>query len=121
MAKVTIQTIARAARVSVGTVDRAINSRGRIKPDTKMQILRIAEELGYTPNKIASALGRQRKFKIGVLIPRYPAFFFQYLRMGIVKAAGELADYGVIVEELFTDWLDVAEQRAVLDGLDAGD
>ena len=92
MAKVTIQTIARAARVSVGTVDRAINSRGRIKPDTKMQILRIAEELGYTPNKIASALGRQRKFKIGVLIPRYPAFFFQYLRMGIVKAAGELAD-----------------------------
>lgn len=119
MGKVTIQTIARAARVSVGTVDRAINSRGRIKPDTKARILRIAEELGYTPNKIASALGRQRKFKIGVLIPRYPAFFFQYLRKGIEKAAGELADYGVIVEEMFTDWLDVAEQRAVLDSLAA--
>ena len=121
MGKVTIQTIARAAQVSVGTVDRALNSRGRIKPDTKSRILRVAEELGYTPNKIASALGRQRKYRIGVMIPRYPAFFFQHMLKGIEKAAKELTDYGVIVEEMFTDWLDVAEQRAALDGLRASD
>ena len=58
MARVTVQTIAREANVSVGTVDRALNNRGRINEETRRRILEIADQLGYHPNKIASALGR---------------------------------------------------------------
>ena len=44
---VTIQQIADAAGVSRGTVDRALNNRGRVDPDVAENIRKIAEELGY--------------------------------------------------------------------------
>ena len=47
---VTLQQIAEAAGVSRGTVDRALNDRGRIKPEVAEKIKKIAEEMGYQPN-----------------------------------------------------------------------
>ena len=47
--RVTIQQIADKAGVSRGTVDRALNNRGRIAPEVAEKIRNIAEELGYTP------------------------------------------------------------------------
>ena len=48
---VTLQQIAEAAGVSRGTVDRALNDRGRIKPEVAEKIKKIAEEMGYQPNR----------------------------------------------------------------------
>jgi len=70
--KVTIKMIAERAGVSIGTVDRAFNNRGRISEKTKEQILRIAKEMGYQPNKIASALRKKRETKIAVVLPCRP-------------------------------------------------
>lgn len=36
--------------VSQGTIDRALNNRGGIKPETKEMILRVAKEYGYRPS-----------------------------------------------------------------------
>ena len=44
MGKVTLKMIADQAGVSIGTVDRALNNRGRILPETKAQIIEIAKE-----------------------------------------------------------------------------
>lgn len=46
---VTIRQIAEIAGVSRGTVDRAINNRGRIDSEVAKRILKIADELGYVP------------------------------------------------------------------------
>ncbi len=46
---VTIRQIAEIAGVSRGTVDRAINNRGRIDSEVAKKILKIADELGYVP------------------------------------------------------------------------
>ena len=46
---VTLQQIAEAAGVSRGTVDRALNNRGRIRPEVEERIKRIAREMGYQP------------------------------------------------------------------------
>ena len=90
MNKVTIETIAREANVSVGTVDRALHGRERIKPETKQKILKTAQRLGYQPNKIASALGRQKKYRIGVImpqdLPQEPLFFFGNVAEGVKEA-----------------------------------
>ena len=44
---VTIQQIAEQAGVSRGTVDRALNHRGRINPEVAERICRLADEMGY--------------------------------------------------------------------------
>ena len=43
---VTLQQIAEAAGVSRGTVDRALNNRGRIRPEVEEKIKKIAREMG---------------------------------------------------------------------------
>ncbi len=47
----TIRQIAQIAGVSRGTVDRALNHRGRINPEVARRIWEIAEELDYHPRK----------------------------------------------------------------------
>ncbi|MBE5878053.1 MAG: LacI family DNA-binding transcriptional regulator, partial [Lachnospiraceae bacterium] len=52
----TIKDIAKKCGVSEGTVDRALNNREGIKKETKEFILKVAEELNYKPNHLASCL-----------------------------------------------------------------
>ena len=48
---VTLVEIASLAGVSRGTVDRALNNRGRVDPEVADRVRRIAAELGYRPNR----------------------------------------------------------------------
>ena len=47
----TIKEIAEKAGVSRGTVDRALNNRGRINPEVAEKIKTIAKEMNYVPKK----------------------------------------------------------------------
>lgn len=118
MARVTVQTIAKEANVSVGTVDRALNNRGRINEETCKRILEIADRLGYHPNKIASALGRQRKMRIAAITPCNPFFFYRHIRDGMEDALKEMLDYGVTVDQILCESLAVDDQKKVLESLD---
>lgn len=118
MGKVTVQTIAKEANVSVGTVDRALNNRGRINPETCKRILEIADRLGYHPNKIASALGRQRKLRIAAITPSKPYFFYRHIRDGFEDAVKEISDYGVTVDQILCESLGFEDQKKVLLSLD---
>ena len=62
---VTIQQIAEAAGVSRGTVDRALNHRGRISPEVESRIQEIAEQLG--DKLLARKRCEYRKWKIGIV------------------------------------------------------
>ena len=66
---VTLQQIAEAAGVSRGTVDRALNNRGRIRPEVEEKIKKIAREMGYQPSRAGRALAMaKRKIRIGVIL-----------------------------------------------------
>ncbi|MDQ1911414.1 LacI family DNA-binding transcriptional regulator [Paenibacillus sp. GD4] len=65
---VTIKDIADLCGVSAGTVDRALNNRPGISSKTKSKILRVAEELNYKPDYMASSLARGRTMTIGVVL-----------------------------------------------------
>jgi len=69
MGNVTMKTIADKAGVSVSTVSFCLNNSGRVGEDTKKEVLKIAEELNYTPNLSARELAGKKSTTIGVIIP----------------------------------------------------
>ena len=93
-------SIAEQAGVSVGTVDRALNNRIGINDESKQLVLAVADELGYRPNKFASALGRKRTIHIGIAYPEEPKEFYHDINSGIDNAIEELRDYGATFEKL---------------------
>lgn len=94
--QVTIKDIAKAAGVSRGTVDRALNNREGINPDVAVRIKDIASDLGYKPNTLAKALAsRSNPVHIAVLINSVSNPFFDKVIDGINSAFTDLADYGI--------------------------
>lgn len=93
---VTIKDIAKAANVSRGTVDRALNDREGVNPEVAAHIKEIAAELGYKPNTIAKALAtRSRPLRIGVLLNSLGNPFFDKVLEGIDDARESFNDYGI--------------------------
>lgn len=92
----TMKQIAELAGVSVGTVDRALNNRGRISPEVKQRILDIAKAVNYTPNLVAKSLSVRRKnLKLGFVLHAQHNYFHDTIIAGVQRAAAELADFGV--------------------------
>ena len=60
----TIKEIAELAGVSRGTVDRVLNNRGMVNPDTARKVKEIANALNYKPNKAGLILSAQKETKI---------------------------------------------------------
>ena len=60
--------LAKICGVSQGTVDRALNNRKGIRPDTREKILAAAKEYGYRPNIHARSLSGGKSMLIGVVV-----------------------------------------------------
>jgi LacI family transcriptional regulator len=91
-----IQLIADIARVSIGTVDRALHGRDGIKEATRLRILEVARQIGYTPNLAARALSVARaSARIGVCIPREIHFFYDQLWSGVLEEAARVSQSGI--------------------------
>lgn len=65
---VSLKDIARICNVSVSTVSKAMNDRADISEAKKDEIQRIAREMNYIPNYMASTLRSKRTRNIGVLL-----------------------------------------------------
>jgi LacI family transcriptional regulator len=90
-----IKAIAEKANVSIGTVDRVIHNRGEVAKATKEKILKIIEEMEYTPNLLAQSLASKKKHIIAVLIPdsRYNNPYWKKPLTGIYEAAKEIKNF----------------------------
>ncbi len=113
---VTIQQIADKAGVSRGTVDRALNNRGRINPEVADQIRQIAEEMGYAPKNRKRSISSKGKLRIGVVTQLARSSFMLEVNRGIRQAAEELAEKGIAL--LVREGLSVDEEEQ-LDAIDA--
>ncbi len=88
--------IADIAKVSRGTVDRALHGRGGINEATQQRILEIARQIGYKPNLAARALSANKATaRIGVCIPREIHFFYDQLWSGVLEEAERVSQFGV--------------------------
>lgn len=113
----TIKEIANLAGVSRGTVDRVLNNRGSVNPETARKVKEIAKSLDYTPNPAGLALAAQKKrWKIGVILFSAENPFFLQVLEGINEKAKDLSTYNctVIVKQIP---FGVEEQLRALDEL----
>lgn len=95
---VTLQKIADKAGVSRGTVDRALNNRGRINPEVADKIKKIAEEMGYQPNRVGRALAlAKQSISIGVVLQAAETPFMKKVLDGVMDAKEEAERLGISV------------------------
>ncbi|MGL6108029.1 LacI family DNA-binding transcriptional regulator [Romboutsia sp.] len=94
--KATIVEVAKAANVSVATVSRVINGNYPVKLETKEKVLKIVEELNYTPNTQARDLIKQQSSTIGVVVPSISNMFFPSVINGI-ESYFEKTEFSIIL------------------------
>jgi LacI family transcriptional regulator len=68
---ITIKDVAKKAGVSVSTVSRALNNYSDISEDTRENIKKIADNMGYKANVVAKSLSSSRSFRLGMLVEDY--------------------------------------------------
>ena len=73
--RTTMRQIAKMADVSRSTVDKVIHNRGGVSDETRQNVKRIIEELGYKPNSFARSLRRKQSKMIGLLVPDLVEFY----------------------------------------------
>ena len=92
---ITIKEIARRAGVSVGTVDRALHNRGRVRAEIAEQIRKIASEAGFEPSHAGRALALAKNpIKIGIIVHMVKRDFMKQIMCGIEDAKTELEGLG---------------------------
>ena len=87
---ITIKELAKRAGVSRGTVDRVLNGRPGVKPETEARVRALMDQLGYHPDQTGRMLAaRRKKLHLAFLVPHGPefAFFLDILHAARDKAA----------------------------------
>lgn len=98
--KITIHDIAKKLDITAATVSRSLNNNPRISDQTKKKVLKMAKELNYKPNSIASALRNGRTQIIGILVPLIDRAFFSSIIRGVEEVSNEL-HYHVMVSQSY--------------------
>lgn len=83
----TLKEMATRLGLNVGTISRALTGHPKVKAQTREQVLKLAEELNYRPNRSARKLvqGQRGHRFVAVLMPTIPhPFFFEVLK-GLVE------------------------------------
>ena len=111
----TIKEIADLAGVSRGTVDRVLNKRGSVNPQTAQKIMEIVHALDYKPNRAGLVLAAQKKnLKLGVILFGEGNPFFDEVTAGVHQKEEDLACYNCTVQIKRVN-VDTLEQLQAID------
>lgn len=92
--KATIRDVAAEAGVSIATVSKALNGRGRMTAETRERVLGAAKALNFRPNALARGLHTKRSFTVGLLTDDVYGRFALPVMQGVTEG---LIDHGVSV------------------------
>jgi len=95
-ARVTIKDLAKRMNLSVSTISRALHNHPSIGAETTKEVWKLAKQLGYFPNSVASNLRRRKTNMIGVIVPRIDITFHSYVISGVEEVAYKLG-YNVTI------------------------
>ena len=93
---VTISDIAAALGVTPSTVSRALSGSPRVKEETRLAVEKMATEMGYERNVVASNLRKGKSDIVGIIVPRIHRNFFSNV-IGGAESILEEAGYCVLI------------------------
>jgi LacI family transcriptional regulator, gluconate utilization system Gnt-I transcriptional repressor len=89
--KANLEDIAKAAGVSKMTVSRVLRGGTGFSGDTRDRVIKVAEKLGYVPNRLAAAFGAdQSGTLVGMCVPRLTSGLFGHVLDGVDRALSRL-------------------------------
>ena len=83
----TIKEVAKKAGVSIATVSYCFTGARNVKPETKLRVMQVVEELHYVPNATARTLRTARADRIGIVLPDISDPYYAELLKGISEIA----------------------------------
>ncbi len=95
--KVGIRDVAAVAGVSTATVSHALNGLGSMKDETRLRVIRVAKELNYRPNRMASSLRREKSHTIGFVDDNVATTPFAVTMLKGAQDAAVARKYSVIL------------------------
>ena len=115
MGRATVHDLARAAGVSLATVDRVLNRRGGVRAATIEKVEQAVSRLGYRRDAAAATLATQREYRLAFVIPTGANSFLASLAIEVRKLADALRS-----ERVFLSIIEVPpfDGEALIDALD---
>ncbi len=96
--RITIKDIAKTAGVSTTTVHRALLGKTGAGEETAARIKRIAADMGYRANYMASTLKR-RMLRLAVVLPEPTNFYYMNLWSGVKQFLREITEFSIETAE----------------------
>jgi LacI family transcriptional regulator len=93
---VSLRDVAKAAKVSVGTVSNVLNRPTVVAPETLARVQATIKELGFVPNGFARHLRSGNSRTLGLIVPDVANPFFTEVARGVEDAASK-RDYAVFL------------------------
>lgn len=94
--KPTIVDIANYMGISPSAVSKAMSNHPRMSEKTKKEVAKVAEQLGYQRNNMATGLRKGKSGLIGVIVPYIHVNFFSTAIKGIEDVLGQ-AGYSIVI------------------------
>ncbi len=96
--KATIKDIAQVLNISAAAVSKALHNDSRISDKTKKAVRKVAKNLNYQPNHLASALRKGKSNLVGVIVPKTNSHFFSSVIQSIEEVLNK-EGYNIIITQ----------------------
>jgi LacI family transcriptional regulator len=117
MARVTIEDVALEAGLSVATVDRVLNGRAAVRPQTALRVEKAIRLLNYQPDRLAARLAKGQEYRFCFVLPEGNNGFMIELGEEVRANASRLVPERVHIDLRLTDVFDAATLAATLDSI----
>ena len=117
MARVTIEDVALEAGLSVATVDRVLNGRAAVRPQTALRVEKAIRLLNYQPDRLAARLAKGQEYRFCFVLPEGNNSFMIELGEEVRANASRMVSERVHIDLRLTDVFDAATLATTLDSI----